>query len=86
MSQVTFCIAAIAYFIMADRPATAKWLSSDEKALAISRVKRETPAQTEVTEKLRKASLYSGLFNINSAIIALIFFFVSSASLDARSR
>lgn len=61
---------------MSDRPATASWLSPEEKALAISRVKRETPAQVEVTEKLRKKSFYSGLFSINAAFIALIFVFV----------
>lgn len=76
LSQVTSGVAAIAFFIMADRPATASWLSKEEKALAISRIKRETPAQVEVTEKLRKKGLYSGLFNINSALIAAVFFFV----------
>lgn len=38
---ITIGLALIAFFTLTDRPATAKWLTQDEKDLAIARVKSE---------------------------------------------
>lgn len=36
---ITCCLAVISFFTLTDRPETARWLSQDEKDLAIARVK-----------------------------------------------
>lgn len=38
---VTICLSLIGFFTLTDRPATARWLTQDEKDLAIARVKSE---------------------------------------------
>ncbi|RBR04157.1 hypothetical protein FVER53590_13882 [Fusarium verticillioides] len=47
----TIGLALIAFFTMTDRPSTARWLSEEEKDLAIARIKSERVGATEVLEK-----------------------------------
>ncbi|KAH6954610.1 major facilitator superfamily domain-containing protein [Fusarium avenaceum] len=47
----TIGLAIIAFFTMTDRPSTAKWLTQEEKDLAIARIKSERVGVTEVLEK-----------------------------------
>ena len=45
---ITCCLALISFITLTDRPATAKWLTQEEKDLAIARVKSERVGTTEV--------------------------------------
>lgn len=45
---ITCGLSVISFFTLTDRPATAKWLTQEEKDLAIARVKSERVATTEV--------------------------------------
>lgn len=45
---ITCCLALISFLTLTDRPATAKWLTQEEKDLAIARVKSERVGTTEV--------------------------------------
>jgi hypothetical protein len=47
----TIGLAIIAFFTMTDRPSTARWLTQEEKDLAIARIKSERVGVTEVLEK-----------------------------------
>ena len=38
---ITICLSLISFFTLTDRPATARWLTQEEKDLAIARVKSE---------------------------------------------
>ncbi|KAK7060298.1 hypothetical protein VNI00_001063 [Paramarasmius palmivorus] len=49
---ITCILSIIAFFTLTDRPATAIWLTPEEKELAIARVKSERVGQTEVLDKL----------------------------------
>ena len=45
---ITCGLALISFLTLTDRPATAKWLTQEEKDLAIARVKSERVGTTEV--------------------------------------
>ncbi|KAK6613755.1 major facilitator superfamily transporter [Botrytis cinerea] len=47
---ITCCLSLIAFITLTDRPATAKWLTQEEKDLAIARVKSERVGATEVLD------------------------------------
>ena len=47
---ITCCLALISFFTLTDRPETARWLTPEEKELAIARVKSERVATTEVLD------------------------------------
>lgn len=49
---ITCGLAVISFFTLTDRPATARWLTEDEKSLAIARVKAERVGTTEVLDKI----------------------------------
>lgn len=74
---ITMGISIIAYFTMTDHPSTARWLSKEEKALAIARVKSENVGTTEVTDKLDKKKLIAGVVNPNTLAVSWIFLFVN---------
>lgn len=60
---ITIGLALIAFFTLTDRPETARWLTDDQKQLAIARLKSERVATTEVLDKLDKAKLLRGILN-----------------------
>ncbi|KAJ5960769.1 uncharacterized protein N7479_007919 [Penicillium vulpinum] len=70
---VTIGIAVVAFFTLTDRPATAKWLSQEEKDLAIARVKSERIGATEVLDKFDMAKTLRGIFSPVTLVTALIF-------------
>ncbi|WPH02756.1 Hypothetical protein R9X50_00562400 [Acrodontium crateriforme] len=70
---ITIGLALIAFFTLTDRPATAKWLTQEEKDLAIARVKSERVGTTEVLDKLDKKKLLRGIFNPVTLGTAFIF-------------
>ncbi|KAK3303198.1 major facilitator superfamily domain-containing protein [Chaetomium strumarium] len=60
---ITIGIAVISFFTLTDRPETARWLSQEEKDLAIARVKSERVATTEVLDKMDKKKLLQGILS-----------------------
>jgi hypothetical protein len=48
---ITCGLSIIAFFTLTDRPATARWLTQEEKDLAIARVKAERVGTTEVLDR-----------------------------------
>ncbi|THW19393.1 putative MFS transporter [Aureobasidium pullulans] len=70
---VTVAISVVAFFTLTDRPATAKWLSQEEKDLAISRVKSERVGATEVLDKFDRKKVFKGIFSPVTLGTALIF-------------
>jgi len=66
-------VGILGYFVMADRPETARWLSADQKILAAARIKADAPATQFVTETLNKKAFWSGIFNITSCTCGLLF-------------
>lgn len=70
---VTIGIALVAFFTLTDRPETAKWLTQEEKDLAIARVKSERVGTTEVLDKLDVAKTLRGIFSPVTLVTAVIF-------------
>jgi len=66
-------IAVIMLFIMTDNPTTARWLSAEEKELAIARVISERPAQSEVVDKMTFGKFKVGLTNPVTLVSAFVF-------------
>ena len=60
---ITCGLALISFFTLTDRPASAKWLSQEEKDLSIARVKSERIATTDVLEKLDTPKIIRGIFS-----------------------
>ncbi|RMZ71894.1 MFS transporter [Pyrenophora seminiperda CCB06] len=60
---ITSGVALISFFTLTDRPETARWLTQEEKDLAIARVKSERVGQIEVLDKLDKKKTLRGIFN-----------------------
>jgi sugar phosphate permease len=72
---ITIGLSIIGYFTLTDRPATARWLSEDEKQMAIARVKSENVGSTEVLDKLDTPKIMRGIFNPNTLAVSVIFLF-----------
>jgi len=70
---ITIVLALVAFFTLTDRPATAKWLTQEEKDLAIARVKSERVGTTEVLDKFDKTKVFRGIFSPVTMSVALIF-------------
>ncbi|EOA87731.1 uncharacterized protein SETTUDRAFT_130579 [Exserohilum turcica Et28A] len=70
---ITCCLALISFFTLTDRPETARWLTPEEKDLAIARVKSERVGQNEVLDKLDKKKTMRGIFNPVVLTTAFIF-------------
>ncbi|KAF2024646.1 MFS general substrate transporter [Setomelanomma holmii] len=72
---ITCLLSLISFFTLTDRPATARWLTQEEKDLAIARVKSERVGQNEVLDKLDKTKTLRGIFNpvvLSTAFIFLL--------------
>ncbi|KAF3402050.1 hypothetical protein F1880_009944 [Penicillium rolfsii] len=70
---ITIGVAVLAFFTMTDRPETARWLSQEEKDLAIARVKSERIGTTEVLDKIDLTKTLRGIFSPVTLVTALIF-------------
>ncbi|KAH8807107.1 retrograde regulation protein 2 [Xylogone sp. PMI_703] len=70
---ITIGLSLIAFVTLTDRPETARWLSQEEKDLAIARVKSERVATTEVLDGLDKTKVLRGIFNPVTLATAFIF-------------
>lgn len=58
---ITVGLSVISFFTLTDRPATAKWLTQEERDLAIARVKSERVGQTKVLDGIDKKKLWLGI-------------------------
>ncbi|KAJ4327699.1 hypothetical protein N0V84_001806 [Fusarium piperis] len=70
---ITIGLGLITLALLTDNPATARWLSEDEKTLALDRVKSERVAQDRVLDKMSVAKLKMGLLNPITLSTAFIF-------------
>ena len=64
---------ACSFFTLTDRPASAKWLTPEERDLAIARVKAERVGTTEVLDGIDKPKLLRGIVNPMTLSTAFIF-------------
>ncbi|OJJ36051.1 hypothetical protein ASPWEDRAFT_111974 [Aspergillus wentii DTO 134E9] len=60
---ITIGLALIAFVSLTDRPETARWLSQEEKDLAVARVKSERVGTTEVLDKIDLTKTLRGIFS-----------------------
>ncbi|KAK6439326.1 hypothetical protein LTR95_004471 [Oleoguttula sp. CCFEE 5521] len=70
---ITCGLAIIGFFTLTDRPATAKWLTQEERDLAIARVKSERVGTTEVLDKIDTAKMLKGIFSPMTLLTSFIF-------------
>jgi hypothetical protein len=70
---ITCGLALMAFATLTDRPATAKWLTEDERDLAIARVKSERVGTTEVLDKIDKTKVVRGILNPVTLGVSFIF-------------
>ncbi|KAK3673942.1 hypothetical protein LTR78_006144 [Recurvomyces mirabilis] len=70
---ITCGLALISFLTLTDRPATARWLSQEERDLAIARVKSERVGVTEVLDEIDTAKTLRGIFNPVTLGTSLIF-------------
>ncbi len=61
------------FFTLTDRPETARWLTQEEKDLAISRLKSERVATTEVLDRMDFKKLLKGMSSPVTVSTAFIF-------------
>jgi len=72
---ITVGLALIGFLTLTDRPATARWLTEEEKEMAIARVKSERVGTTEVLDGMDKKKLLAGIFSPVTIITSIIFLF-----------
>ncbi|KAH7317561.1 major facilitator superfamily transporter [Rhexocercosporidium sp. MPI-PUGE-AT-0058] len=70
---ITIIVSLIALFTVTDRPETARWLSEEEKELAINRVKSERLAQVVLLDKIDGTKLKRGITNPITIATACVF-------------
>ncbi|ESK97476.1 mfs transporter [Moniliophthora roreri MCA 2997] len=70
---ITCGLSLIAFFTLTDRPATAVWLTREEKALAIARVKSERVGQTQVLDELDRKKVFRGIMSPVTLATAAMF-------------
>ena len=70
---ITIGLALVGFITLTDRPETAKWLTQEEKDLAIARVKSERVGATEVLDKIDTKKTLCGIFSPVTLATAFIF-------------
>lgn len=70
---ITCVLSLIAFITLTDRPATARWLSQEEKDLAIARVKSERVGTTEVLDKIDLPKIIRGIISPVTLATSFIF-------------
>lgn len=71
---ITIGIGAIGFLTLTDRPATATWLTPEEKDLAIMRVKSERVGATSVLDAIDTTKILRGVFSPVTLSVAFVFF------------
>ncbi|PYH87961.1 putative MFS transporter [Aspergillus ellipticus CBS 707.79] len=70
---ITIGLGLVAFVTLTDRPETARWLSAEEKDLAIARLQSERIATTEVLDRIDRAKTLRGIFSPVTLTTAFIF-------------
>lgn len=70
---ITIGISIIAFFTLTDRPETARWLTQEEKDLAIARVKSERVGQTAVLDGIDTTKFLRGILSPTTLFISFVF-------------
>ncbi|KAM7215226.1 MFS transporter-11 [Rhypophila decipiens] len=70
---ITVGLSLISFVTLTDRPATAKWLTQEERDLAIARVKSERVGQTKVLDGIDKKKLWLGIMSPVTLSTSFIF-------------
>lgn len=70
---ITIGVALLSFVTLTDRPETARWLSQEEKDLAIARVKSERIGTTEVLDKIDLAKTMRGIFSPVTITTSFVF-------------
>ena len=70
---ITIGLAIIGFFTLTDRPETARWLTQEEKKLAVDRVKSERVGTTVVLDKIDRRKLWKGISNPITLSISFVF-------------
>ncbi|KAL2266025.1 hypothetical protein VTJ83DRAFT_5377 [Remersonia thermophila] len=70
---ITIGLAVISFFTLTDRPETARWLTQEEKDLAVARVKSERVATTEVLDRMDIKKLLQGMLSPVTLSTAFLF-------------
>ncbi|KAL1878026.1 hypothetical protein VTK73DRAFT_8250 [Phialemonium thermophilum] len=70
---ITIGLAVISFFTLTDSPATARWLTQEERDLAIARVKSERVAATELLDGMDWKKLLRGVMNPVTLSTAFVF-------------
>jgi len=78
---ITIGLSIISFFTLTDRPATARWLTQEEKDLAIARVKSERVGTTEVLDKIDRKKTLRGIFSPVTLTTSFIFLLGALSSL-----
>ncbi|KFA79987.1 hypothetical protein S40288_01836 [Stachybotrys chartarum IBT 40288] len=71
---ITIGLGLIGFLTLTDRPETARWLTKEEKDLAIARVKSERIGSTDVLDKIDKTKLWRGIMCPVTLSTATVFF------------
>ncbi|KAF4122211.1 Major Facilitator Superfamily [Geosmithia morbida] len=70
---VTAGLGIMSFFTLTDRPETARWLTPEEKRLAVTRVKSERVGTSVVLDKIDKVKLFRGIMCPVTLSTSLIF-------------
>lgn len=70
---MTIGVALVAFVTLTDRPETARWLTEEQKQLAIDRVKSERLGQSALLDKIDSTKLKRGFLNPITLSTSIIF-------------
>lgn len=70
---ITIGLSLLAFITLTDRPETARWLTQEEKDLAITRVKSERVGTTEVLDKMDRTKFMRGILSPSTLVTSFIF-------------
>lgn len=70
---ITIGLSIISFFTLTDRPETARWLTAEEKELAIARVKSERVGQSAVLDGIDTTKFLRGIFCPSTLMVSFIF-------------
>lgn len=71
--MISIIIGIVGFWFCPESIEKAKWLTEEEKALALARVKSENVATTEVVEGLEIKPLFKAMTSFTTVAIAVIF-------------
>lgn len=74
IGSLTTPVALITFITLTDRPESARWLTEEQKQLAVDRVKSERLAQSSLLDKIDATKLKRGFANPVTLSTSLIFF------------